>query len=123
MAIKIINASTLTGALKASIQKTGRLSVAGRTAEALHVTELPFAKFGRDDEHDKAMYFIMCKAADANTFRFAKAGPTFYLNTTKLFKPMKDEFPFEEKSVRFNLVRVEKLDAALGGQVYKMVRR
>lgn len=123
MAIKIINASNLTGFLKASIQKNGRLSVSGRTVEALHISEFPYAKFGRDDEHDKSLYLILTKGPDANTFRFAKAGPTLYLNTVKLFSAMKEEFDFENQSVRFNLVRNEKLDQALGGQVYKMIRR
>ena len=119
--ITIISAKKFATKLKATMQVTGRMGFTDETVKQLGITENSFIKFAQDDDTDKTLYISVLNVPDSDAFKVCKAGKYYYLPTKMLFDSM--EMDYKTKTIIFDLLRAEELDAELGGQAYKLNKR
>lgn len=119
--ITIIKTRDFNVKLKATIHSSGRLGFTADTATALSLSSSSYAKFAKDDEDDKALYLIITKTEDEDSFKVTKSGAYYYLPTTLMFESF--GFDYKKFNIMFDLVRMSDLDELLEGQVYKLNKR
>jgi len=124
MAIELIDTSKFVVSLKATIQSSGRLNFTSDTARIMQLNEQTYARFARDSDNPFVLYLVLMKEQDEFTFKVTKSGAYYYLPTKSFFESLGKNFDFHlSGSIMFDLLRVEKLDELLNGEVYKMTKR
>lgn len=119
--ITIVKSRDFNVKLKATIHSSGRLGFTADTASSLHLSASSFVKFARDDEDEKALYLILVKESDEDTFKVTKSGLYYYLPTSLMFESF--GFDFRKYNIMFDMIRMADLDELLEGQVYKLNKR
>ena len=120
MAISIISAKQFTAKLKATIQSTGKLGFTGETAKCLNLQAEKHAKFAKDDETE-VLYLILMNRPNEDAFPIKSTSGYYYAATTRRFDML--GLDYKTKTIRFDLVRKNSLDAARGGEVFMMKQR
>ena len=120
MAISIISAKQFTAKLKATIQSTGKLGFTGETAKCLNLQAEKHAKFAKDDE-TKVLYLILMNMPNEDAFPIKSTSGYYYAATTRMFDML--GLDYRSKTIMFDLIRQNSLDADLGGEVYLMKQR
>ena len=118
--INIIKASEYKTKLKATIQATGRLGFTEETSDKLDFSTQKYIKFAQDDA-DSAMYMIVTDIDDNDAFKVCTSGKYYYLATQYLFDAL--GFDYRNKTIMFDLTRMNELDIELNGIVYKTFKR
>ena len=115
--MKILSARQFNYRLKATVQKTGKLSFTPETAKALCLSSMKGIKFFTEGEQEQLCMAVM-KEHDEDAFPLKKTGAYYYVAAQLLF----DELGIDYKSytVIYDLIRCPAYDEEAGGTSYKM---
>lgn len=114
--MRVLSVKDYSERLRASIQRDGRLNFSDDTGKTLALEDKMSVKFCLDD--DDIMYMVLTKGEDADAFKIRKSGSYFYVPLAMLFDALGVDYI--SNNVSFRLVRVQSMDANLGGTVYRM---
>lgn len=86
MKLKFIKPSDLSGNIKATIQKSGKLGFNADAAKKLKLDPTKYAKLAINsaDSNDKNLYMILCKDA-TESYKVSRAGDYYYINLKYFF--------------------------------------
>lgn len=122
--MKILSAKDYSQKLRVSIQSSGKLSFTNETVRCLGINSYSKVVFGQDDDDPSILYFIIpddCSRSDA--FAVRASGKYFYVPTKTLFDALGIDYAGDDAGVLYDLIRMEEMDAEVGGKVFKMNRR
>lgn len=106
--------------MKAAIQSSGKLSFTESTANNLHLDkDTHFALY--QDETDAEIMYMVANTDDPDAFPVRRSGIYYYMPTKVLFDML--EVDYVHNTYIFDIIRMAKHDAELGGTVYQMKRR
>ena len=119
MALSFYEAKELSGKVKCSIHKTGRLGFSEEAADLLKLDERKFAKIGTDPEEDNKenLFLLFATESDNETFKIYKAGKYYFLKTQYLFNDLGVDF--RNNKIKYGIQEFEHD----GIKLFKLFRR
>ena len=106
--------------MKAAIQSSGKLSFTESTANNLHLDKDTHFSLYQDETNPCIMYMV-ANNNDPDAFPVRRSGIYYYMPTKVMFDML--EVDYVHNTYIFDIIRMAKYDAELGGIVYQMNRR
>ena len=109
------------GAIKMTVQKTGRLGFSKAASDFLELEKYRFCQFGENEEEhdDKHLYMMLLEEKGEYTFSISRAGAYYYVRAKQLLGELDIDYRNEDRTIIFD---IEKVNADTE-KVYRLVQR
>lgn len=107
------------GAIKATIQKNGRLGFSSAAAKQLNLSKDSYIRLGvnEEDDGDENLYMEVGTLDDNDAFKVFKAGTYYYLNTKNIFNDL--GIDYTSSRIIYDIGKVTYEDK----MVFKLIKR